>query len=142
MKISKNFTVGEFTRSDTAKLLDICNDNLSEEVLENIKLLVDNILQPLRDSINRPIVITSGYRCPLLNTAIGSKPTSQHVMGQACDLKVNGMRPYDVAKRIIDLGLNFDQLILYDSFCHVSYSKRNRKQIVYDKSYKGVSLTK
>lgn len=140
MRISKNFKLNEFTDSATATAKKIDNTKVPAIAMQNIKLLVSNILQPLRDSICKPIKISSGYRCLTLNAAVGGVASSQHVLGQASDIKVNGMTPYQVAKTIIDQNLPYDQLILYPTFCHVSYSNRNRRQLLYNKSYNGQKL--
>lgn len=140
MKISKNFSLHEFTKSDTATRLGIDNTKVPQPVLENLKLLVDKILQPLRDAIECPITISSGYRCLKVNAAVGGVPSSQHVIGQACDIKVNGMTPYEVASKIVELDLPYDQLILYPTFCHVSFSDRFRHRVLYNKSYNGKRL--
>lgn len=135
--ISKNFDWKEFTKSDTATRLHIINEVTTWEVRDNIKALVDNILQPLRDAWGQPLFINSGYRCLKLNAAVGGVPTSQHVMGMAAD--VGCSNPYELAKLAVKLKLDFDQLIVYPTFVHFSYDKdgRNRGQILYNKRYKG-----
>ena len=135
MNISDNFSYKEFEHSDTAIKLGIENKIKDDLIRENIISLVKNILQPLRDHLGKAVKINSGYRCLKLNKAVGGKPTSQHVMGQAADIVVDGISPYEVAKTIIDLELPFDQLGLYDNFIHVSYSYKNRRTIFYDKKY-------
>jgi len=136
-KLSRNFDWKEFTKSDTATRLHIINEITTWEVRDNIKALVDNILQPLRDAWGQPLFINSGYRCLKLNAAVGGVPTSQHVMGMAAD--VGCSNPYELAKLAVKLKLDFDQLILYPTFVHVSYDKdgRNRGQILYNKRHKG-----
>ena len=135
--ISKNFDWKEFTKSDTATRLHIINEVTTWEVRDNIKALVDNILQPLRDAWGQPLFINSGYRCLKLNAAVGGVPTSQHVMGMAAD--VGCSNPYELAKLAVKLKLDFDQLIVYPTFVHFSHDKdgRNRGQILYNKRYKG-----
>lgn len=136
-KLSRNFDWKEFTKSDTATRLHIINEITTWEVRDNIKALVDNILQPLRDAWGQPLFINSGYRCLKLNAAVGGVPTSQHVMGMAAD--VGCSNPYELAKLAVRMKLDFDQLIVYDTFVHFSYDKdgRNRGQILYNKRYKG-----
>lgn len=136
-KLSRNFDWKEFTKSDTATRLHIINEVTTWEVRDNIKALVDNILQPLRDAWGQPLFINSGYRCLKLNAAVGGVPTSQHVMGMAAD--VGCSNPYELAKLAVKLKLDFDQLIVYPTFVHFSYDKdgRNRGQILYNKRYKG-----
>lgn len=138
--LSKNFTYREFEKSETAERLEIDNTIKHDSVRNNIKELVYHILQPLREKVNKPIVITSGYRCPELNKAVGGVSTSQHVNGQAVDFIVIGMNVVDVAKTIIEMELPYDQLGIYNNFLHVSVSPRQRHQIYYHKSYKGTKL--
>jgi uncharacterized protein YcbK (DUF882 family) len=136
-RISKNFTWEEFTKSDTAKRLHINNAITSWEVRDNIKALVEDVLQPLRDAWGGPLFINSGYRCLELNKAVGGVPTSQHVLGQACDVGVTD--PYALAQLAKRMNLGFDQMIIYPSFVHFSYRKDgcNRGQILYNKKWKG-----
>ena len=137
MKISKNFRMKEFTRSKKADELVIDNNKMPEFVKNNIKELVYQVLQPLRDYICKPIHINSGYRCLKLNAAVGGAPTSQHVQGQAVDMKVEGMSSYEIAQVVLDLHLPYDQMILYDDFIHISIGTRDRRQLLYNKSYTG-----
>ena len=85
MKLSKNFSLAEIEHSNTAKRLGIKNE-MSEEHLANMQNLIDNLIQPLRDGIG-PIRISSGYRSPQLNKAIGGSTRSQHSKAEALDLQ-------------------------------------------------------
>ena len=136
-KISKNFSLQEFEKSDTATRLGIDNKIKSEEIKDNIKELVENILQPLRDRWGEPLFINSGYRCIQLNKAVGGVPTSQHCIGQASDIGCTD--PYALAKLAKMMRLDYDQMILYPSFVHFSYQKegRNRGQVLYSSKWKG-----
>ena len=135
--LSKNFSWNEFTKSDTAARLHINNAITSWEVRDNIKALVDDVLQPLRDAWGGPLFINSGYRCLELNKAVGGVPTSQHVLGEGAD--VGCTDPYALAKLVKKMRLEFDQMILYPSFVHLSYKRegKNRNQILYNKRWKG-----
>jgi uncharacterized protein YcbK (DUF882 family) len=137
---SKNFSYSEFTKSDTAARKHIQNEITTFEVRDNIKALVDNLLQPLRDAWDAPLFINSGYRCPELNKAVGGVATSQHVLGMAAD--VGCSNPYELAKLVKKLRLPFDQMGLYDTFVHLSYRDdgENRNQIFYSKNYKGKKI--
>lgn len=137
MQISKNFRLEEFTKSPTAKKLKIDNTRVPEYVKNNIKEMVFQVLQPLRDYIDKPITINSGYRCLKLNSAVGGVPTSQHVQGQAVDIKVDGLSSFEIAQAVLDLHLPYDQLILYNDFVHLSIGTRDRRQLLYNKSYNG-----
>jgi uncharacterized protein YcbK (DUF882 family) len=138
--LSENFTYKEFEESEKAEKLGIDNTIKHDMIRNNIKELVFNILQPLRDKFDVPIHINSGYRCLKLNNALGGVASSQHVMGQAADIIVEGKKPIEVAEMIVEMGLPYDQIGLYDTFVHVSVSSRQRNHIFYDKSYKGSKL--
>ena len=129
------FTMGEFIRSDTAAKLGIDNRCKMEHV-PNIKALVANVLDPLRKAYGKPIRITSGFRCPKLNKAVGGSPTSQHMKGMAADIVGT---PNTVAENtrlfylIQSLELPFDQLIDEKGmkWVHVSFClKKNRHQVL------------
>lgn len=136
-RISKDFKFSEFTKSDTATRLHITNAITSWEVRDNIKALVEDVLQPLRDAWGKPLFINNGYRCLELNKAVGGVPTSQHCLGEAAD--VGCTDPYALAKLIKKMKLDVDQVILYPSFVHISYKRdgRNRNQFLYNKRWKG-----
>lgn len=133
MQLSKNFTLAEMTKSDTARSRGIDNSP-SEEHLENLKLLAEKVLQPIRDHFG-PTKINSGYRSPALNEAVRGSRTSQHCHGQAADVEVRGVANYDLAKWIED-NLDYDQLILEfytpgipdSGWVHVSYTGKNHRK--------------
>ncbi len=151
--LSPHFKLEEFTQSKTAQRLGIDNsietspvrhspDTPSKGGMEaktvfiNLKALCENVLEPLRKAYGKPIHISSGYRCPELNRAIGGSRNSQHMRGQAADLD-QGLKSENLAlfKLIQDLGLPFDQLIWErgGKWIHVSYRAdgKNRKEIIY-----------
>ena len=135
MKLSENFTLTEFTKSQTALRLGIDNTPGGEH-LEAAVALFQNVVQPIRDAFG-PTVINSGYRGPALNEAVRGSSNSQHCKGEAVDIEVPGYANYDVAKWI-EYYLEFDQLILEfytpgipdSGWVHVSYRAdgNNRKQ--------------
>lgn len=146
VSISRDFKLQEFEQSDRAKELNINNAIESQEIKEAIQSLVDSVLQPLRDAWGKPLSINSGYRCKALNAAVGGVPTSQHVKGEAADVCPFGRNGHgdikvvtELARLAIKLDLPFDQMILYPSFVHFSHKLKGeqRKQILYNKSYKG-----
>lgn len=156
MKLSKNLSLGEFTRSQTAKRRGI--DNTPEgEHLEAAKELAENIFQPIREHFGTPIFLSSGYRSDALNEAIGGSKTSQHSKGEAIDIDMdhrNGPSNAEVFHYIRE-NLNFDQLIwefgtdTNPDWVHVSYkkggpqrnqilkAKRNSKGKTYYELWKG-----
>lgn len=135
MQLSKNFSLREFTKSQTASRKDIDNTP-SGEHLEAAKALFENVVQPVRDHFG-PTIITSGYRSPALNEAIGGSATSQHSKGEAVDLEVLGTSTAEVCEWIA-ANTEFDQLILEffepgdinSGWVHVSYKAdgTNRKE--------------
>lgn len=138
--ISKNFSYREFEESETAKRHGFINAITTYAVQQAVKALVDNVLQPLRDAWGEPLHINSGYRSERLNALVGGVPTSQHVKGEAADVKCD--RPYELASLAERMGLPFDQMILYPTFVHFSHKLQGeqRHQILYNKSYKGQKL--
>lgn len=138
--ISKDFSYSEFESSRIAEEKGICNVIRSFVVRDAIKSLVDNVLQPLRDIAGVPLRINSGYRCSELNAAVGGVPTSQHVKGEAADVAFP--KPVELARMAADNHLPFDQMIIYPSFVHFSHklNGEQRRQIIYNKSYKGKKL--
>lgn len=135
--ISKNFSYREFEESETAKARGILNVITSFEVRDAVRELVLTVLQPLRDAWGEPLHVNSGYRCPKLNAAVGGAATSQHVKGEAADIKAPN--PIKLAQLAYDLGLPYDQMIIYPTFVHFSHKKGGpqRGQLLYNKSYKG-----
>lgn len=94
----------------------------------NIAALVENVLEPARRKLGKPIIVNSGFRCPLHNGRVGGATASQHMKGEAADLRIDG-KPEELARVIVANG-KFDQLILYPTFVHVSWKKAggNRKE--------------
>jgi len=138
--MSDHFSIKELIYSDTAIRLGIDNTP-TDEVLKNLQLVTQHILEEVRSYFDKPVKITSGYRSPALCQAIGSKPTSQHTLGQAVDFEVIGI-PNKVVSDWIVNNLDFDQCILefwkpdeYNSgWVHCSYkTSGNRK--MYLKAY-------
>lgn len=133
--LSRNFTVREYIRSQTATRKNIDNSPLPIH-LNNARELFKHVVQPARDYFG-PLIITSGYRSWALNKEVGGSVKSQHCSGEAVDIESNKVSNYDLAKWIQE-NTDFDQLILefYEpgnpnsGWVHVSYSEdgRQRKQ--------------
>lgn len=124
-----NFTMSELIKSDIAAKYGIDNMPHSKEVLDNLFLLVINVLQPLREYVNKPIIITSGYRSLPLNVKVGGVNNSQHLTGQAADFVIQGLTVDEAFSAVKNSGVMYDQLIHEGSWCHVSYNvKGNRKK--------------
>ena len=137
MNISPNITLKEATYSDTAIRKGI-NNLPSDDQLQNMVQLAENIFEPLRKGLgNHTIRISSFFRCEELNSAIGGAKNSQHVLGQAMDIDNANPSNREIFEYIKD-NLLFDQLIMefpdanmHPSWVHVSYTKiNNRKNIL------------
>lgn len=146
--ISKSFSYSEFEKTDVPGM-QVKNTIASVEIRDNIKALVDKVIQPLRDAWGKPLAINSGYRCPEVNKTVGGVPTSQHVFGEAadvCPFGRNGHGDIETVRQLAitarDLGLPFDQMILYPSFVHLSHRRNGaqRGQILYNRRYTGKKL--
>ena len=129
----KHFTISELLHSDTALKHKLWN-GAPKEAEENLRALVDEVLDPLREAYGKPIRVNSGYRCPRLNNLVGGSPNSQHMRGEAADIQpvVGNEGDLDFLARLLIANGKFDQLILYPTFIHVSWKRLgwNRKQIL------------
>ena len=123
MRISKHFSLAEFTRSQTATRRGIDNTPTPSAKI-NMRHLCKYVLEPLREEVGAPIFISSGYRCAQLNGAIGGSATSQHMEGKAADIIVTGWTPREVCDWIY-ANLEYDQLIMeFFQWTHVSFTAR------------------
>ncbi|MBQ6186024.1 MAG: peptidase M15 [Bacteroidales bacterium] len=141
--ISKNFSYAEFEASPTAKAKHIINVITTFEIRDAVKALTLSVLQPLRDIYGKRMPISSGFRCPELNAAVGGVPGSQHKKGEAADVETGNQtesyRLARLAKTHPEIFREIDQMILYPTFVHFSHKRVGvqRNQILYNKSYKG-----
>ena len=120
-RLTPHFTLEEFTFSQTAARKGI--DNTPHEgILDNLCILA-NGMEDVRNLLNAPIHVSSGYRCPELNDLLGSKRTSQHTKGLACDFTSNAYgSPQIIFADIISSDIRYDQLILeFDRWIHISF---------------------
>ena len=132
MKLSENFHLSEFVKSQTAARRGIKNDPGPDEI-QALRLLCYRVLEPVRAHYGRPVVISSGYRSPALNRATGGAASSQHCKGEAADFEVPGISNVEVC-RWMESKLNYDQLILefiqpgvpHSGWVHVSYREPYR----------------
>jgi zinc D-Ala-D-Ala carboxypeptidase len=145
VRLSKNFSLDELTKSQTALRMGINNEPTPGD-LYNLSQLCDNILQPVREHFGKPVTVSSGYRSVALCEAIGSSAKSQHAKGEAADFEIMGIDNKEVAVWIRD-NLDFDQLILEfykdgepsSGWIHCSYSDNNRGSVL---KYDGKNYTK
>lgn len=130
--IKLNFTMSELLKSEIAEKYNISNMP-DKKSLDNMLILMLECLQPIRNYINKPMIISSGYRSPRLNghPLIQGKDNSQHITGQAVDFTVKGLTPKQIIEKVIASGVEFDQLINeHNIWVHISYNKgKNRKQV-------------
>ena len=132
-KLSPNFSLKELIRSDTATRKGL--DNIpNEEILENLKTLCKEVLQPVRDHFKKGVNVNSGYRSPEVNSSIGGSTRSDHCKGMAADIEIRGVSNHELAMWIAT-NLKYRQLILefYTSgipdsgWVHVSYNSDDLK---------------
>ena len=142
VKLTTNFDLSEFTVSQTAARLGINNDPPPDIVVHLLELAT--ALEKIRARLGQPIVISSGYRSPALNAAVGGAENSAHLYGWAADLTVPGFgSSLTVCRAIASMpGLRFDQVIYeFGSWCHLSVDPRYRMQtLTIDRSGTRVGL--
>lgn len=137
MNLTKNFTLAEMTKSETALRHGIDNTPGEQEIAA-MKLLAEKVLQPVRDHFGKGVKVNSAYRSPEVNQKVGGSRTSDHCRGQAADIEIPGVANYDLAKWIVD-NLEFRQVILEfytqgvpdSGWVHVSFvPEDNKKQVL------------
>ena len=109
-----------------------CCGELPPIARENIEALVENVLDPLRERYGKPIVVNSGYRCAKHNKEVGGVPNSQHMKGEAADIRPADANDLTRLRQIILANGKYDQLIIYPSFLHVSWKRvgQNRRMVL------------
>ncbi len=126
-----NFSFSELINSEIAKKNKINNiPDISS--MDNILNLIVFCLQPIRNLINKPMIVTSGFRCENVNKIVGGSSNSQHKTGQAVDFIIKDMIPSAIIDIILNSNIEFDQLINeYNKWVHISFNKaNNRKQVL------------
>ncbi len=130
MQLTSNFSLAEMVRSQTALRKGIPNNPTASEIAA-LRLLCENVLQPVREHYGVPVNISSGYRGPRLNRSIGGSTTSQHCQGEAADFTVAGKSNFEVC-RWMERRLNYDQLI-YEfgepGWVHCSFSANRMRNM-------------
>lgn len=137
MKLSTHFRLEEFTYSRTAKELGI--DNIpGDQEIENLKLLCNGILEPIRDILGVPMRISSGYRSKLLNSALKGAKNSQHLYGEAADVDLGSVEEnkrlfvlicWMIEKKLIEVGQVIDEKNY--SWIHISLPGRHKNQVLH-----------
>ncbi len=134
MQLSKNFSLAEMTKSETALRHDMDNTP-GEAEIANLKTLCEKVLQPVRDHFAKGVKVNSGYRHPEVNAKVGGSKTSDHCKGQAADIEIPGIPNHELAQWISN-NLEFTQVILEfytqgvpdSGWVHVSYDPSNLKK--------------
>lgn len=132
VQLSKNFNLAEMIRSGVATNRGLDNTP-SQTVIDDLRRLCENVLQPIRDHYGKPVNVSSGYRSPAVNKAVGGTATSQHVLGQAADISVEGVGTKELWEFIRD-NLDYDQNILEyykggrTGWVHVSWRQSRRRK--------------
>lgn len=134
MKLTNNFTLEELTKSETALRRNLDNTP-TVEVVENLQVLAEKVLQPVRDHFAKGVKVNSGYRAPEVNAAVGGSKTSDHCLGMAADIEIPGLPNAELAQWI-EANLEYTQLILEfytqgvpdSGWVHVSYDPKNLKK--------------
>ena len=137
MNLTKNFTLAEMTKSETALRHDMPNEP-GEKEIGNLKLLCEKVLQPVRDHFGKGVKVNSGFRHPDVNAKVGGSRTSDHTRGQAADIEIPGVPNAELAEWIKD-NLDYRQVILEfytpgvpdSGWVHVSYvAEDNKKEVL------------
>ena len=130
----KYFSISEMLKSDTAVKRGLWN-GANLEVEENLRDLVEQVLDPLREAYGKPIRVTSGYRCPKLNTLVGGSPNSQHMRGEAADIVAKYPEDNILLGKLLEALGKFDQLIYEQCdkqgnprWIHVSWKRKGMKR--------------
>jgi len=134
MNLTANFSLHELSKSETALRMGFDNTP-DEEATENLRLLCEKVLQPVRDHYGKGVKVNSAYRSPESNAAVGGSKTSDHCKGMAADIEIPGVANADLAQWIMD-NLDYTQLILEfytpgipdSGWVHVSYDPNNLKK--------------
>lgn len=133
MKLSPHFILAEMIESQTATRLQLKNRPNKTQIAALAKLC-QNTLEPLRNKLGKPVKISSGFRSPLVNRAVGGSVNSQHMRGEAADIQVFDMSTQQLFDFILANGIVFDQIIQeFDSWVHISFKSngKQRRNILY-----------
>lgn len=126
MNLTENFSLDELTASQTATRLGIKNEP-SPQALDNLRVTASNMEHVRKILLNKPIHISSAFRSPTLNRAIGGSPTSAHCFGYAVDFTCHSFgTPKEVCKAIMASSLKYDQMIFEGTWVHISFDQKMR----------------
>lgn len=122
-RASRYFTFGEFSRSSEATRRGLSNEP-DAAARANLQRLAVEVLDPLREAIGRPLKVTSGYRSPAVNKAVGGVPGSKHQQGRAADVKADGVPAAELMRLAVELDLPFDVAMIYEAKGHLHLDQR------------------
>lgn len=134
IQFSPHFSLNELLASNTATTKGFTEQwTPNEDVVNSLKVLAIKVLEPIRELINAPINISSGYRCKALNKAVGGEPTSQHVLGEAADITTPNLTVANLYQTIKTSKIEFDELIIETDekgawWVHVSYNSKGNQR--------------
>jgi hypothetical protein len=137
MNLSAHFTLEEMTRSEYASRHGLSNDPEQPQI-ENLKRTCA-LLEQVRNLVGKPIIVTSGYRSPEVNSAIGGSKNSQHCLGCAADIRALNLSADELILRVIGSDIKYDQIIKeFDSWVHISVpnnssAKPRMQRLIIDK---------
>ena len=114
MKLTEHFKLEEFTRSETAARKGLDNTPNKTQIAA-LKQLCKKVLEPYRDLVEKPVIISSGYRCPELNRLVGGAKNSQHMKGEAADLRMNSYKDAMLCAAWLLNNTDFDQILIETS---------------------------
>lgn len=126
IQLTHHFRLSEFTKSATAENHGVDNTPNVEQV-SNLRNLCFHLLEPIREFIGEPVYISSGYRSKRVNYLVGGDDGSQHTKGQAADIYIQKGDLRSIYDHVVE-HLNFDQMILYPTFIHISFVKHNNRR--------------
>jgi hypothetical protein len=142
MQLSEHFTLDEFTTSQKATEKKIDNTKVTPEIIEHLRMLAITLEQVRSLLGGHPLHISSGYRCLALNRAIGSSDTSAHVRGYAADFTCSSFgTPKEIAKKLSESNIKFDQVINEITWVHISAVPGNRRDLRTAVFHKGSKTT-
>jgi hypothetical protein len=141
MQLTTHFTDDELIHSILAETEGIDN-RPSEVAAANLYLLAVNVLERLRNAVGAPLHISSGYRSPELNRAVGGAQNSQHMMGQAADVYVVGCSPEKLLLIALKAGIDFDQAVIEPRWLHISYNQFDNRGQMLKKTEDGFAVYK
>lgn len=145
MQLSEHFSLAEFTKSETAAGMDPPNDNApTPEHLKNLRSLAKGMEAVRAACGDRAVWVSSAYRNPEVNAAVGGVKTSAHAVGLACDFHIMGIPLERAASMILLSGIKFDQLIHETSrgILHISFAPKLRGQVLTQAGGPGTPVTK